>query len=93
MMKAKRGRGQAGAPVVDAEVLKDEHGAPVVERRLLKPRMAVEIGRDAGAQAVFEGVRRVEADQHLVRDLRIARLVGAHQAQAVAAQRWASLHK
>ena len=77
---------QARAPVVDAEVLKQEHRAPVVERGLLQPGMAVEIGRDAGAQAALEGVRRVEADQHLMRDLRIARLVGAHQAQAVAAQ-------
>ena len=47
------GRGQARAPVVHAEFLKDEHGAPVVERRLLKPGMAVEVGRDAGAEAVL----------------------------------------
>ena len=81
------GRGQAGAPVVHAEVLKEKHRAPVVERRLLQPGTAVEIGRNAGAQAAFERVRRVEAHQHLVRDLGIARLVGAHQAQAVAAQK------
>ena len=80
------GRGQARAPVVHAEVLKEKHGAPVVERGLLQPGMAVEIRRDAGAQPALERVRRVEAHQHLVRDLGIARLVGAHQAQAVAAQ-------
>ena len=88
-MKAKRGRGQAGAPVVDAEILEDEHGAPVVEGGLLEPGMAVEIGGDAGAEAVFEGVGRVEADQHLVGDLRVTGLVGADQAEAVAAQQWA----
>ena len=52
------GGGQAGAPVVDAEVLKEEHGAPVVEGGLLKPGTAVEIGRDAGDEAPLEGVRR-----------------------------------
>ena len=80
------GRGQPGGPVVHAEVLEDEHGPPVVERRLLQPGVAVEIGRDAGAQPALERVRRVEPVQHLVRDLRIAGLIGAHQAQAVAAQ-------
>jgi hypothetical protein len=30
----------------------------------------------------------VEPDQHFVRDLRVAGLVGAHQSQAVAAQQW-----
>ena len=37
------GRGQAGAPVVDAELLEDEHGAPIVEGGLLKPGAAVEV--------------------------------------------------
>ena len=80
------GRGQAGAPVVDAELLKDEHGAPVVEGGLLQPGAAVEIGRNAGAQPPLSVCGGVEADQHLVGDLRIAGLVGAHQAEAVAAQ-------
>ena len=81
------GRGQAGAPVVHAEVLKDEHGAPVVEGGLLKPGVAVEIGRDAGAQTwPLRVCGGVEADQHLVGDLRIAGLVGADQAESVAAQ-------
>ena len=80
------GRGQPCAPVVDAEVLKEKHRAPVVEGRLLQPGMAVEIRGHAGAQPPFQRVRRVEADQHLVRDLGIARLVGAHQAQAIAAE-------
>ncbi len=86
MMKAKLARGQAGAPVVHAEVLKDEHGAPVVEGRFFKPRVAVEIRRDAGAEAVLEGGRGVEAHQHLMGDLRVTRLIGAHQAEAVAAE-------
>ena len=79
------GRGQARAPVVHAELLEDEHRPPVVERRLLQPGVAVEIGGDAGAQFALQRVRRVEPVQHLVRDLRIARLIGAHQAQPVAA--------
>jgi hypothetical protein len=77
---------KSGAPVVDAEFLKDKHGAPVVEGGLLEPGLAVEIGRDAGAEPAFEGVGRIEADEHLVRDLRVPRLVGADQAETVAAE-------
>ncbi len=80
------GRGQAGAPVVHAEVLKDEHGAPVVEGRLLKPGVSVEVGSDAGAEVAFEGVRRVEADEHFMRNLRVAGLVGSNQPKTVAAE-------
>ena len=85
-MKAKVVRGKAGAPVVDTEVLKEKHGAPIIERRLFQPGTAVEIGRDAGIQAALEGMRRIEVHQHLVRDLGVARLVGSHQTQSIAAQ-------
>ena len=80
------GRGQARAPVVDAELLKDEHGAPVVEGRLLQPGPAVEIGGNAGAQLALEGVGVVEAGEHFMGDLGIAGFVGADQAKAIAAQ-------
>ena len=79
-------RGQARAPVVDAEILKDEHGAPVVEGGFLEPGASVEIGSDAGAEPLFESVGGIEADEHLVGDLGIARLVGADQAEAIAAE-------
>src|SRR5450631_1069701 len=79
-------RGQAGAPIVDAELLKDEHRAPVVERRLLKPGMTVEVGRNAGAELPFDRVSGIKAVKHFVRDLRIARLVGAHQTEPITAE-------
>ncbi len=80
------GGGQPCRPVVHAEVLEEEHGPPIVEGWLLQPGMAVEIRRDTGAEAVFQSVGGVEVAQHLVGDLGIAGLVGAHQAHAVAAQ-------
>ncbi len=79
-------RGQSRGPVVHTEVLEDEHCAPVIERGLLKPRASVEIWGDAGGQTILQRVGGVKAHQHLVRDLRIARLVGSHQPQAVSAQ-------
>ena len=77
---------ETGGPVVDAELLKDEHGAPVVERRLLKPGVAVEIRSDAGAKPALDGVGGVEAVEHFVGDLGVARLVGAYEADTVAAK-------
>ena len=50
------GRGQARAPVVDAELLKDEHGAPVVKGGLFQPGPAVEIGGNAGAELALDGI-------------------------------------
>ena len=74
------------APVVNAEVLKQKHGAPVIESWLLKPGTAIKIGSDAGSEPVFNRVRGVEPHQHLVRDLRVAGFVSAHQPNAVATQ-------
>ena len=48
--------------------------------------MSVQIGRNAGAQPVFNRMGRVKAHQHLMRNLRIARLIRTHQAQSVSAQ-------
>ena len=81
---------QSGAPVVNTEVLKQKHCAPIVERRLLQPRTAVKIRSDASTQAVFDGVRGVESVEHFVRDLRISRLVGAHQSEAITAKKGVS---
>ena len=50
------GRRQSGAPIVDTEVLKEEHGAPIVEGGLFKPGVTVEIGRDAGSETVAQRV-------------------------------------
>ena len=69
------GRGQARRPVVHAKFAEGEHGAPVVESRLFQPGMAPQDGRDV-----------VAAREHLARDLRIARLVGADQAEPIAAK-------
>ena len=41
--------GQACAPVVDPEILKQKHCPPIVEGGLFQPRMAIEIGGDTGA--------------------------------------------
>jgi hypothetical protein len=82
----KGGGGQPGAPVVHAEILEKEHGAPVVEGRLLKPGMAVEIGRDAGAELLLQIGCGVKPAEHLVGDLGVARFVCADQAHSVAAQ-------
>jgi len=71
------GRGEARGPVVDAEFLKAEHGAPVEEGRLLKPRHAVKDGGDV-----------VVAIEHFARDLGVARLIGADQAELIAAEVW-----
>ena len=84
--KGEGGRRETGTPIVDAEILKKEHGAPVVESRFFKPGMAVEIRGDTGAELVAEGVGGVEAAEHLVGNLRIARLVGTDETQAVAAE-------
>ena len=50
------------------------------------PRMPIQIGSHAGAQPFTQGVGGIEANQHLVRDLRIARLVGANEAETISAQ-------
>ena len=84
--EGKSGGGKTRAPVVHTEVLKEKHGAPIIECGLLQPGMAVEIRRDAGIQTALESMRGIEAHQHLVRDLGIARLVGSYQTQSVAAQ-------
>ena len=80
-------RGQPRGPVVHAKVLEHKHRPPIIECRLFQPWATVKIGSDAGAQPVLDGVRRVKPHQHLVRDLRVARLVGPHQAQPVTAEK------
>ena len=80
------GRGQPSAPVRYAEVLKKKHGPPVVKRRLFQPWMAIKIGGYAGGKPILQRVCRVEAAQHLMRNLRVAGFVRAHQAQTIAAQ-------
>jgi hypothetical protein len=71
---------------VDAEVLKEKHSPPIVEGGLFKPGVAVEIRSDAGAKAVAKGMGGVEPAEHLVGDLRVARLVRADEAEAIAAE-------
>ena len=77
------GRRQPRSPVVYAEVLEDKHRPPVIKSWFLQPGTAVKIRSDAGAQPALDGVRRVKPHQHLVGYLRVARLVGSHQAQPV----------
>ncbi len=84
--EGKARRRQPRAPVMHPKVLKDKHRAPVVERRLLQPRMPIEIRRNARAQPLLQRVGRVKSHQHLMRNLRIARFVRAHQAQPVASE-------
>jgi hypothetical protein len=48
--------------------------------------VAVEIRCDAGAEAVLQGVRGVEAAQHFMRDLGITWLVGAYESDAIPAE-------
>src|SRR5579859_6166874 len=69
---------------MDSEVLKQEHCPPVVESRLLQPRMPIEIGRDAGAQAVAQVGGRVEPVEHFVGNLSVTGFVGSDQSQTVA---------
>ena len=71
---------------MNAEILEEEHGAPIVESGLFKPGVTVEIGSDAGAKTVAERVRGVESVEHLVGDLRVARLIRPDEAETIAAE-------
>src|ERR1035438_1869077 len=71
--------GQAGAPVMDAKFLKEQHGPPVVKGRLLQPGMAVEIRGYAGAELFYDSGRGVNPVKHLMGNLGITGLVGAQQ--------------
>ena len=63
-------RGDARCHVAHAEDGVSQHCLPVVERGLLQPRTTAEHGSNP-----------VVALQHLARDLRVARLIGADQAE------------
>ena len=74
--------GQAGDPVMDAELTKGVHGAPVVEGWFFEPGFAVEVGGDAGGKLFAEGVGLCELDEHFVGDLRVTWFIRADQTQA-----------
>ncbi len=73
--ESKTGGREPRRPVVDPELQKGEHGAPVVERGFFQPGMAPKNGSDV-----------VVAEQHLAGNLRVAGLVGANQAEPIAAE-------
>ena len=85
-MKAKVAEGSRAAQSCTPKSWKHEHRPPVIKSRLLQPGVAVKIRSNAGAQPALDGGRGVKPHQHLVSDLRVARLIGSHQAQSVAAE-------
>src|ERR1035437_8206377 len=84
--EGKGGGGQARAPVVHAEILKEKHRTPVVKRWLLQPRMPVEIRGNAGAEPAFQCGGSVEPVQHFMGDVGVSWLVRAHQSPTVTAK-------